>query len=119
MRMEDPVPTFSYLVNKLKEKFPDLAYLHAVEPRVYGNMDAPEIPEGDTNDIFRKLWGNRPFIAAGGFNTSEDIAETVKSKRGLVAIGRYFISNVREQYEKSGSHKIDFVTLFSLICQVE
>ena len=30
MGMEDPIPTFSYLVRQLKERFPDLAYLHAV-----------------------------------------------------------------------------------------
>ena len=96
MRMADPVPTFSYLVQKLKENFPDLAYIHTVEPRVYGNVDAgaSEIGEGDTIDIFREIWGDKTLITAGGFRTSEDIAETVKTKGGLIALGRYFISNV-------------------------
>ena len=80
MRMEDPVPTFSYLVTKLKENHPNLAYIHAVEPRVYGSidLDSKDIANGDTNDIFRKIWGDRPFIVAGGFRTPEDIAETVR-----------------------------------------
>lgn len=96
MRMVDPVPTFSYLVHKLRENFPDLAYIHTVEPRVYGNIDAKasDIGEGDSIDVFRKIWGNKPLITAGGFRAPEEIAESVRSKGGLVAIGRYFISNV-------------------------
>lgn len=39
--MEDPKPTFAYLVNQISDKFPDLAYLHLVEPRVEGNKDRP------------------------------------------------------------------------------
>ena len=94
--MDDPVPTFSYIVNKLKENHPDLAYIHSVEPRVNGaeDLSGSETVNSDTNDIFRNIWGDRPFIVAGGFRTAEDIAETVKSKGGLVAMGRYFISNV-------------------------
>lgn len=30
MRMEDPVPTFTYLVEKFKETHPGLAYIHVV-----------------------------------------------------------------------------------------
>jgi NADPH2 dehydrogenase len=33
MGMEDPKPTFSYFVSQAKEKFPDLAYLHVIEPQ--------------------------------------------------------------------------------------
>ena len=32
MRMEDPVPTFTYLVEQIKHRHPDLAYLHVVSP---------------------------------------------------------------------------------------
>lgn len=32
MGMEDPVPTFSYLVEQIKARFPDLAYLHPIAP---------------------------------------------------------------------------------------
>lgn len=37
MRMADPRPTFTYLVRRLAELHPDLAYLHAVEARVAGS----------------------------------------------------------------------------------
>ena len=39
MGMEDPKPTFSYFVSQAKERFPNLAYLHAAEPRVAGTED--------------------------------------------------------------------------------
>ena len=32
MRMDDPIPTFSHLVEELKRRLPKLAYLHAVAP---------------------------------------------------------------------------------------
>ncbi|CEL54788.1 Festuclavine dehydrogenase subunit FgaOx3 OS=Neosartorya fumigata (strain ATCC MYA-4609 / Af293 / CBS 101355 / FGSC A1100) GN=fgaOx3 PE=3 SV=1 [Rhizoctonia solani AG-1 IB] len=32
MRMQDPIPTFSYVIKELSEKHSDLAYVHFVEP---------------------------------------------------------------------------------------
>ena len=46
MRMKDPIPTFTYLVTKLKEQHPNLAWIHVVEPRVTGH-DEREILEGE------------------------------------------------------------------------
>ena len=94
--MADPIPTFSYLISKLKDKHPNLAYIHSIEARVIANydVDAEKISDNETNDTFRKIWGERPFITNGGFKTSDDIVDTVKEKGGLVAMGRYFISNV-------------------------
>ncbi len=39
MRMADPVPTFTYLVNQLAEDHPDLAYLHVVQVGISGGTD--------------------------------------------------------------------------------
>ena len=39
MRMTDPRPTFSYLVDMIKTRFPDLAYIHLVEPRTEAGFD--------------------------------------------------------------------------------
>ena len=39
MRMDDPLPTFTYLVKELADKHSSLAYLHVVEPRVVGMED--------------------------------------------------------------------------------
>lgn len=46
MRMDDPKPTFSYLVSQLAKLHPGLAYIHVVEPRVHGNLDR-EVQRGE------------------------------------------------------------------------
>ena len=38
MRMEDPIPQYTYLVDQLKQRHPSLAYLHVVTPGVQGSM---------------------------------------------------------------------------------
>ena len=43
MRMEDPIPTFTYLIEQFKEKHPDLAYIHVVSPGATLNV-GPEDP---------------------------------------------------------------------------
>ena len=44
MRMEDPVPQFSYLVEQFKQRYPDLAFLHVVAHTSFGN-EGPANPE--------------------------------------------------------------------------
>ncbi len=75
MRMEDPIPTFSHLVSRVKELHPDLAYIHVVETRVDGAADAaPEdIKEFETNDFIRKIWAPKPLISAGGYTRESGI----------------------------------------------
>jgi NADPH2 dehydrogenase len=92
MRMEDPKPTFAHLVSQAKERFPDLAYLHVVDDRVSGDGDL-ESSERVSKEFLRQIWGEKAFIAAGGY-TPETAAETVKAKGGLVAFGRHYIANV-------------------------
>ena len=41
--MKDPIPTFSYLVEQLKKRYPNLAYLHTITPLAWGNT-GPEDP---------------------------------------------------------------------------
>ncbi|KAK0205612.1 hypothetical protein DFS33DRAFT_1258643 [Desarmillaria ectypa] len=92
MRMDDPVPTFSYLVTKIGQRHADLAYIHVVEPRVFGNMLRDDVRPGESNDFIRELWAPRPLISAGGY-TREGAMEVADQKGDLVAFGRYFISN--------------------------
>ena len=40
MRMEDPVPQFTYVIEHLTKL--DLAYLHLIEARVCGNVDSED-----------------------------------------------------------------------------
>jgi len=92
MRMEDPKPTFAYFVSQAKERFPNIAYLHVAEPRVAG-IDDSDWNSVDSNEFLREIWGEKVFIAAGGY-TPQTAVETVNSKGGLIAFGRYYIANV-------------------------
>lgn len=44
--MQDPIPTFRYLVQQIAERQPKLAFIHVVEPRVNGAVDR-EVQEGE------------------------------------------------------------------------
>ncbi|OCH85978.1 FMN-linked oxidoreductase [Obba rivulosa] len=91
MRMDDPVPQFSHLVERLRKQHPDLAYLHLIEPRTTGDRDR-EVRQGESNDFIRAIWAPRPVISAGGF-TRETAIEHAEKTGDLIAIGRAFISN--------------------------
>ena len=94
MRMENAKPTFAYFVSQARERFPDLAYLHVIESRVSGPGDSTH-DRIDSNEFLREIWGDKVFIATGGF-TPQSATETVEAKGGLVAFGRRYISNVSD-----------------------
>jgi len=83
MGMKDPLPTFTAFVDCIRDAHPNFAYIHVIEDRAK-----------DVSDALRKIWGDRPYIAAGGFDRASAIS-TVEKHGGLVAFGRDFISNVR------------------------
>lgn len=101
MLMDDPKPTFSYFVSRLRDGYPKLAYLHLIEPRVDGDTNTARDPnrrparveEPESNDFIREIWAPRPLITAGGY--TRDTAVDVAEKKGdLIGFGRYFIANV-------------------------
>lgn len=93
MKMDDPVPQFTHFVTTLKSKHPNLAYLHLVEPRIDGNLEAvSEGTEHESNDFVRAVWAPLPLIIAGGY--SREKAFQAAEKGELVAFGRFYISNV-------------------------
>ncbi|KAF8644661.1 hypothetical protein AX16_008321 [Volvariella volvacea WC 439] len=94
MQMDDPVPQFTHVVTKLKENHPSLAYLHIIEPRVNGDdwRAKADIQFHESNDFIRAIWSPKIIISAGGHNR-ESAIKTAEEKGGLVAFGRYFISN--------------------------
>ena len=66
-----------------------------------------------SNDFLREIWGPRLLISAGGY-TRELALEIAKTKGGLIAVGRLFISNVRLQYTLALPMRVlIFVTLCS------
>ncbi|KAF7314909.1 hypothetical protein MIND_00004700 [Mycena indigotica] len=91
MTNDNPKPTYTYLVAELGRRFPELAYLHIVEPRVDGSRTLDFVKEGHSNDFLRAIWGDRPLISAGGY-TRESAMEAAE-KGDLVAFARLFIAN--------------------------
>ncbi|KAJ7683135.1 NADH:flavin oxidoreductase/NADH oxidase [Mycena rosella] len=91
MYFADPKPTYSHLVTQLRDRYPELAYLHVVEPRVDG-VDTVKIKDGYSNDFIREIWGHRRLISAGGY-TRETAIAAAEEKGDLVAFARPYISN--------------------------
>ncbi|KAF7346080.1 NADH:flavin oxidoreductase/NADH oxidase [Mycena sanguinolenta] len=92
MHFDDPMPTYAHLVTELRDRYPDLAYLHAVEPRSDGDGDASSTGVHHSNDFLRKIWGNKPFISAGGYTRASAIA-VAEEKGDLIAFARPYIAN--------------------------
>jgi NADPH2 dehydrogenase len=95
MGMEDPLPTFTTFVEHIRATHPNLAYIHAVEPRLTGDREAGPSDKHSTesSEALRKAAGDIPYIAAGGFDRAS-ASSTVEKHGGLVAFGRHFIANV-------------------------
>jgi len=94
MGMKDPLPTFATLVERVRGAHPNLAYIHVVEPRIDGisESDSPDENVTQSNKVLREIWGDRPYIAAGGVDRAAAI-NMVEKYGGLVAFGRHFIAN--------------------------
>ncbi|KAJ4491159.1 NADH:flavin oxidoreductase/NADH oxidase [Lentinula edodes] len=85
MGMKNPIPTFTYLISQLKEKQPNLAYLHLIQSR---DLDDPK----QSNEKFFDLWSPRPLIVADGF-TREKALQFAERDGVMIAFGKRFISN--------------------------
>ncbi|KAF8215900.1 hypothetical protein K438DRAFT_1926356 [Mycena galopus ATCC 62051] len=92
MHFDDPLPTYAHLVTELRDRYPDLAYLHVVEPRADGDGTALGQKEHHSNDVLREIWGDKPFISAGGYTRASGIA-VAEEKGDLVAFARPYIAN--------------------------
>jgi len=94
MGMKDPLPTFTTLIERVRDAHPKLAFLHAVEPRVFGDgdLDLTDDNRTQSNEALRKAWGDRVYIAAGGMKGA-NASKMVEKYGGLVAFGRDFIAN--------------------------
>ncbi|ESK84982.1 nadh:flavin oxidoreductase nadh oxidase [Moniliophthora roreri MCA 2997] len=94
MGMEDPKPTFGYLVQKLKEQHPDLAYVHIIEPRIKGNITVDEPSHsGASNDFIREIWAPKPLISSGAYTREQAIEVAEKHETEVIAFGRLFLAN--------------------------
>ncbi|KAG8994250.1 hypothetical protein FRB90_000498 [Tulasnella sp. 427] len=89
MRMEDPYPTFTYVIREIRNLYPRLAYVHLVEG---------DPAQGDSTDFARRIWSpsdetsQSVFISCGGY-TPETAEKIVTEKGGAVAFAKWFIGN--------------------------
>ncbi|XHG05018.1 hypothetical protein AWENTII_008269 [Aspergillus wentii] len=92
MRMAEPRPQFSYLVDELRKL--KLAYLHVIESRVHNIVDV-EKTEGI--EFALDIWGNTsPVFVAGGFSPEtahRAVDEEYHQNEVAVVFGRHFIAN--------------------------
>jgi NADPH2 dehydrogenase len=97
MRMADPVPTFSYLIEQIAQQYPDFAYIHLTEERAAVGYEEKAVTKTESLDFARKIWKPRPMLLAGGYtpeNALERAREGEQNGENLViAFGRHFIAN--------------------------
>lgn len=86
---------FTYLVQTIHDTYPELAYLHLVEPRINGSYDAEDKQAdlAESNDFLRYIWAPRPLITAGGWSRTSAIEQANKRNNELFGFGRAFVSN--------------------------
>ncbi|KAI0779343.1 NADH:flavin oxidoreductase/NADH oxidase [Fomes fomentarius] len=89
MGKEDPIPAFSYLVKQLKERYPNLAYVHVASPNApfcVGPKDE------STAEFIYKIWAPRPVITTGGYTRETGLRKAEETGQ-LIGYGRDFLAN--------------------------
>jgi len=92
MGMPDPVPTFAELVTRIRDSYPDFAYIHVLDLADIDLTGPHDTGPRPSTKFLRDIWGNRPYIANGNYERDTAI-EVVEKEGGLVSFGRHFISN--------------------------
>lgn len=94
MLMDEPEPTFEYLLAQLKPL--GLSYIHLIEARIKGNDDADC---GGQKSVawMVEMWNQAsPVVLAGGFKPESAVttADNIyKEHDVIIAFGRYFVAN--------------------------
>ncbi|KAJ7485334.1 hypothetical protein FB451DRAFT_1337587 [Mycena latifolia] len=86
--MADPKPTYSHLVTEIRNRHPELSYIHLFEP--------DGVTPGDvrSNDFIREIWGTRRLISAGGYSDNRERGIRAAEEKGdIIAYARAFIAN--------------------------
>lgn len=94
MLMADPDTTFGHVVDQLKPL--GLAYLHLVEARISGNIEADCGGQRSVDWLVRRYAGGGPVMIAGGFtaeSAKKAADEHYKDLDVIISFGRLFIPN--------------------------
>ncbi|GAD96303.1 hypothetical protein NECHADRAFT_54988 [Paecilomyces variotii No. 5] len=92
MGMKDPIPQFSDLLSKLQEL--DIAFIHAIEPRIKGDTVIDPEYSNASLDFIYNLWSG-PILVAGGYSPerARRHVEAHPDKDIVISFGRHFIAN--------------------------
>ncbi|KPV77739.1 uncharacterized protein RHOBADRAFT_31282 [Rhodotorula graminis WP1] len=90
-RTDDIKETFSYLVTELRQRHPDLAYVHGIESRVAGN-ETVDVSYDEQLDFIHDIWAPRTFLQAGGFTPDTAVDAARKYENTAIVFGRLFLS---------------------------
>jgi N-ethylmaleimide reductase len=90
MQDSDPTATFSYVAKALNQF--GLAYLHAIEPRIQGNVTITETEKGLGARFFRSIFQGL-IVTAGGYTYEMGEAVLREDSADFVAYGRLFLAN--------------------------
>jgi N-ethylmaleimide reductase len=90
MKDSNPTATFSYVAKALNQF--GLAYLHAIEPRIQGNVTIAETGKGQGARFFRSIFQGS-IVTAGGYTCESGEAVLQEDSADFVAYGRLFLSN--------------------------
>ena len=86
MRMDDPIPTFTHLAQKIKELYPNFAFLDTVE------VERPQDGK-ESNEFLREAWAPNVLISNSGYDRQKGMALADRTGN-LVSYGRSFLANV-------------------------
>ncbi|WBW71481.1 NADPH dehydrogenase, (Old yellow enzyme) involved in small alpha,beta-unsaturated carbonyl compound [Schizosaccharomyces osmophilus] len=89
-KSKDHVEAHVYVVQKLRENFKKLAYLHVIEPRTYWTGHQHILREQNSLE-YQKLW-KQPLLSAGGHDQNSALQLTTQDNV-LAVFGRYFLAN--------------------------
>ncbi|KAM0755259.1 FMN-linked oxidoreductase [Meredithblackwellia eburnea MCA 4105] len=94
MPLEELKETFGTLASELKLRFPQLAYLHAVDARAAGNPDETTKPaKGESLDFLREIWYPKPFLFCGSLSPKRALDVAAEMENTVAVFGRAFLAN--------------------------
>ncbi|RPD54771.1 NADH:flavin oxidoreductase/NADH oxidase [Lentinus tigrinus ALCF2SS1-7] len=113
MRMEDPIPQFSYLVEQLKARHPDLAYIHVATSNVMFSK-GPEDPSCSQKEFFiNDIWAPRPLITCGGYDRESGL-KVAEETGQIIGYARAFSANPDLPFRLRKNIKLNEVEFESL-----
>ena len=96
MGMKDPLPTFITLVERVRDEHSNFAYIRVVELRVnsVAESDLTDENRAQSNEVLRKIWGDRPYIAAGGMDGATTLLQ-LKRRRNTEVWSHFVVASLK------------------------